>query len=384
MGKPWEGAELESLEIREVDTWQRFTLQNPDTERTPEAWQRARQRRGLKGYVNGAPEATSTATADDLLALLRKRQGGIDLDGIWSELGIQPDVANKLIRELRDRHIDVQELTASYYGAPTIYTVPKMAAPPTLTEPRLPYDADVIRFGVMADSHMNSVHCKEEALFGLYDRFEAEGVPYVLHGGDITTAERVFRGQEYEVERVGFDAQLDYTAEHYPRRRGIKTIAIGGNHDFQYQKMMGANFPAALAARREDIDFIGWYDATVWLGDLKVRLWHGAGGGAYALSYTAQKFIRDMPGGSKPDILIVGHFHNMIQFVSRDVYVIHPGCTEGQSLWAKRKGLNAQIGGFLVEATMEPTDRRPGREKTVRSIRTEWIGYYLDSEGRVC
>ena len=50
---------------------------------------------------------------------------------------------------------------------------------------------------------------------------------------------------------------------------------------------------------------------------IKIMLMHPGGGTAYALSYRAQKIVQALPGGQKPDILAIGHYHKAEFIIER-------------------------------------------------------------------
>ena len=313
---------------------------------------------------------------DEVARLLR---GGSPVDRftVCERLDITPAQLETILTELvEERGLLVEDVHQRLL-------IPALApARPPLIQRIEAKDRELIRLGIIADTHLNSTAYQSEALHWLYDRFAAEGVSIVLHAGDLTAGERVYRGQLYEVERVGFERQRQFVVDEYPLRPGIKTFLIGGNHDEDYLKHGGIDFVRAVERERSDFVHLGWYSAVALIGDLKVELWHGYGGGAYAVSYPTQKAIDAMSGGMKPDLLVVGHYHNVLELNHRNVYAIHPGSTEGPTLYTKRRRLQTKLGGFLVEVEMEPTDARPGYEHTVRAVKTQFFQFYLDEQGR--
>src|SRR5690606_37202969 len=112
------------------------------------------------------------------------------------------------------------------------------------------------------------------------------------NGGDMVTGVGVYRGQHAEIFLHTYDEQVDYTVENYPRREGITTHAIGGNHDLVFKKSIGADPLKAIADRRDDIEHLGQYSAWVELTpNFTLYLIHPAGSQAYAVSYKLQKLV---------------------------------------------------------------------------------------------
>jgi len=73
----------------------------------------------------------------------------------------------------------------------------------------------------------------------MYDIFQQEGIETVYHAGDITEGVNMRRGHEYEVFKHGTDEQQQYVIDNYPKRKGIITKFITGNHDHSGIKAAG-------------------------------------------------------------------------------------------------------------------------------------------------
>ena len=65
----------------------------------------------------------------------------------------------------------------------------------------------------------------------------------------------------------------------------------------------------SIAKERDDIKYLGADAADMKIGKLKIRLYHGVGGLAYAKSYKLQKYLDAIPIEERPDILQTGHIH---------------------------------------------------------------------------
>jgi predicted phosphodiesterase len=235
------------------------------------------------------------------------------------------------------------------------------------------FDGEQQLVGVVSDTHLGA---KEEALDELhlaYDIFAREGVEQVWHTGDIGTGVGMFRTHHAEANVHTLDEQVDYIVDHYPERPGIVTRLIGGNHDLEGQAgKAGFDIAAAASARRDDLEYLGPYNA--WLETRPgtgrwVHLLHGAGGMSYAYSYKAQKIVDGYPSGRKPSLLIVGHWHVRGSFRTRDVEVMFPGCFEWQSRFLARLGLQPAVGFHLLELTVAD-------DGSIVRFRPEWFPYY--------
>jgi UDP-2,3-diacylglucosamine pyrophosphatase LpxH len=211
-----------------------------------------------------------------------------------------------------------------------------------------------LRFGVVSDPHYGSLYHFEEGMRGLYKFFESEGVHTVLCAGDILDGHRVYRGQEFELAHIGIAAQIKAFAETAPKIDGITTRFITGNHDLSFKVLAGVDVGAALAEARPDYIYEGPETAVMRFvtdnGAYDVMLQHPGGGTSYALSYRPQKIVEQLEGGTKPNMLILGHYHKAEMIPSyRNISVIQAGTMQRQTPFMKRQGLAAHIGGWVVD-----------------------------------
>ena len=117
-------------------------------------------------------------------------------------------------------------------------------------------------------------------------------------------------GHQYECYEQGADDHVREIIKVYPKREGIKTYFITGNHDASIIKRCGYDIGYPIANQRDDMIYLGQSDAVVNLTpNCTLELRHPIDGTAYALSYKLQKMIESMSGGEKPNILAVGHYH---------------------------------------------------------------------------
>lgn len=212
------------------------------------------------------------------------------------------------------------------------------------------------RFGVISCTHLGSLYEEVGITAAAYDWFEQEGVANVFHCGDMTEGAQMRKGHEHEVHKHGADAQIDWTCAKYPYRKGIKTHLISGNHDAAHMKNGGVDVCRRIAERREDISYIG-ADAGRFVvsrtgeRDIIIDMLHPDGGSSYALSYKPQKIIEQIESGSKPDVLLIGHFHKAFTLPAyRGVTCVLAACTQRQTGFMRRNGLAAHVGVHICEA----------------------------------
>lgn len=224
-----------------------------------------------------------------------------------------------------------------------------------------------VRFGVVSDTHFGSKYQQLTHLQDFCHQAEDFGVEFMLHGGDIVDGQNMHRDQQFELFKHGVDAQANYTIENLPNV-GVPWYAIGGNHDGSGWNDVGANVLRPVSAERTDFHFLGAPTATFHYGNLTIRLVHPDGGPAYARSYKPQKIVEQMAPDSKPDILILGHWHIANHLPGyRNVEAFCVPCFQSQTPYIARKGLAPVIGGILFEAEYG--------ESGLMNLMTKWVLY---------
>ena len=228
----------------------------------------------------------------------------------------------------------------------------------------------IIRFGVVSDTHLCSKWQQLTHLNAMYDIFQQEGIETVYHAGDITEGVNMRRGHEYEVFKHGTDEQQQYVIDNYPKRKGIITKFITGNHDHSGIKAAGHDIGYPIERARDDMIYLGMSNAKIELTpNCVLELNHALDGNAYALSYAIQKRIDAMSGGEKPSILIDGHHHKMIYLFYRNIHAFEAGTFQSQTPWMRGKRLSAHMGGWIIEIHVDD-------EGTIQRCGAEFFPFY--------
>ena len=79
--------------------------------------------------------------------------------------------------------------------------------------------------------------------------------------------------------------------------------------------------------------------------------------------------IEAMPGGEKPNILAIGHYHKMEQIFYRNVHAFQTGCLQAQSGWMRGKGIAAMMGGWIIEVEVD-------KKGEINRIKSEFFPFY--------
>jgi predicted phosphodiesterase/biotin operon repressor len=321
------------------------------------------------------PGALEPAQENRVRELLRK--DAMSLEEIAEALDLRPSergIIEKAIEGMKEAG------SAIYQRADGRFSLNPDVEPGGLSEVRLGDRGDgwsVV--GFVADTHLGSKHERLDVLNTLYDTFAAEGVQHVYHGGNWIDGEARFN--KYSLKVFGLDNQLDYMIQNYPTRPGITTHYVtGDDHEGWYQIRECINIGERLEdkakrAGRSDLRYLGYMEADVRLqaaggASTPMRVMHGGGGSAYALSYKLQKIVESLTGGEKPSILSVGHYHKFCYAYVRNVHAFMPGCTKDQDVFMRKQSIEAHVGGVLAWIKQDPADGH------VTRFRAEWMPFY--------
>ena len=227
-----------------------------------------------------------------------------------------------------------------------------------------------IRFAIMGDTQLGSKYAQITYLHDFYDICAAEGITSIYHTGDVTDGLKMRTGHEYELYEVSADEMCQDVILNYPRRDGITTHFITGNHDASIYKQVGYDIGQAIAMQRPDMQYLGRDCAVVNLTPkCTLELRHPWDGTAYALSYKIQKMIEAMDSDSKPKILAVGHYHKAEYLFYRNVHAFQTGCFQSQTPFTRGKGISVHMGGWIVTIQVD-------KDGTIRRITPEFIPFY--------
>lgn len=146
---------------------------------------------------------------------------------------------------------------------------------------KIPSNLDHLKLLMISDTHLGSKYDRLDILRYLYQEAEDKNVNYVLHSGDLTEGRSNRDDQIYSLKESSYDGQRDYVVEKYPKSN-IPTYIISGNHDLWWVKRCGSDIVRDICSKREDMTYLGSDCEDLKIGKLKIRLYHGKGGSAYA------------------------------------------------------------------------------------------------------
>jgi predicted phosphodiesterase len=300
-----------------------------------------------------AAERAESGENDDWLLAAMKRAGD---RATVSELADAADVSPKRVRDALER-LGTRGFRLEEDAGHVVLTRKPPASDLSFTAGPELFDGDLVRFGVVSDTHLGSKECHLQELHVAYQFMADRGIRTVLHPGDLVAGMGVYKHQIRDLHVHGFDNQVAYAIENYPdgSELGITTEIVGGNHDLEGDfGRDGADPVRAFCTARPDFKHLGDYSAWVDLPNGgRVHILHPGGGGSYALSYRAQKIAEGYEGGTKPNVTLFGHWHRRGDFTARGIQLLLCATFEGSTSLAKRYGLGEPAIGFhIVEARM--------------------------------
>ena len=148
----------------------------------------------------------------------------------------------------------------------------------------------IVRFALMGDTQINSKYTQITHLHSFYDEAEKRGIKHIYHTGDIDEGDQMRMGHQFECYNQGADDHVDEIVRVYPKRDGVTTHFITGNHDASIKKRSGHDIGKAIAKLRPDMEYLGQDCALIYLTpNCTLELRHPWDGTAYAISYKIQK-----------------------------------------------------------------------------------------------
>jgi len=318
------------------------------------------------GSLAREPDVVAPATADEVIdkrVLARARKGPVAVMDLADDLDVPPS-------RIRDALVRLETKG-------TILNVAKDTVVAPLEPRAIEEDAEIewsgnaLTFCAVSDTHLGSKYEQVGPLNAIYDLCAERGIRDVFHSGDLVDGQKMYRGQTYEIAVHGADDQKDYAIAVYPRRDGVRTHIIAGNHDWSFFKDSGFDLVKAVADARDDFTYYGPIGRMIDLRCparrrqvFRLHLLHPSGGAPYASSYRLQKTAESYAGGDKPDMALVGHLHIECMTFVRNIYMVQMPCFQRQTPYLKAKPLDPVVGArfFRVEFSKDGAIGRVGTE----------------------
>lgn len=333
--------------------------------------------RGIKLTAESRPAEVPAAAVEplshqDIRKLLKKAPHS--LEELADALDCGPSKVRATIEEMKAKGAMLLELHGKYDLAQGFHLPAG-----ELVIPKLNTTGSITRtFGVLGDNHLCNKHSRLDVLNAAYDEYDRRGITDVFNTGNWVDGEARFNKTELIVA-PGMDNQLNYMIDVYPQKKGITTHYIAGDdHEGWWQQREGIEVGRYLqmqaeSAGRHDLKYLGYGEADVKLehgtGSACMRVVHPGGGSSYAISYTDQKRVESYQGGEKPQIELAGHYHKALYGYPREVHTVQTGCTCDQTMFMRKKKLQAHVGFWIISLTQ-------GDNGAVTRFGTEWFPFF--------
>lgn len=205
-----------------------------------------------------------------------------------------------------------------------------------------------LKFALLSDTHFGAKQCAKDELWEFYDRAKEKWAECFVHCWDIVDGTGVYKGQQFEQDKVWFTEQLKDLKENYPNV-WIPTYFIWWNHDEAYLKGNWVNICKAIETVRQDLINLWFYDARLRLNWIDINLHHWGGSLSYAKDYKMKKYLDSLPVEWQPDIFALWHYHTALYDLHRGIHGFMPWAFLKENLLAKRFNLGNTIGGWVIE-----------------------------------
>ena len=155
------------------------------------------------------------------------------------------------------------------------------------------------KVGMCGDTHMCSKYHTLASLNEYYDALADAGVKTVFHAGDLTDGYLVYKGQLDDLIVWGEPNQREFVVRNYPKKKGMTTYVIAGNHDLHGFELGGSNIVENICKERTDLKYCGMYHARFLLNGSdspKLDVVHDTHKRAYALCFDEETEILTKTG----------------------------------------------------------------------------------------
>ena len=207
------------------------------------------------------------------------------------------------------------------------------------------------KIGVIADTHIGSKSFDPESLEYFYNVCEEEGIDRIIHAGDLFDGETAYIYQNLDQNLPSYKEQFNWIVRNYPKRTGIYTYVISGNHDMNIYKKHGVNPIQEVSKVRRDIRYSGDYLTTFNKCGVLIDVVHCDGNSVSEPMSKLRTLIHGLDHDC--DIYIMGHLHQSMELhdYGRVGYAVLPGCFIKPNTYTIRKGYNPTVGGYILDIT---------------------------------
>lgn len=137
-------------------------------------------------------------------------------------------------------------------------------------------------FWAIGDTHQWSKAHNNEWLHKYYDIVKDRWIKTVLHAWDLVDWYNVYKWHTFELTHHWSDKQAKEVIDNYPKRDWVDTYFICGNHDESLLQLAWYDIGKTIDMLREDMHYLGFYNARVMLNGVDVEIQHWGWSNSYA------------------------------------------------------------------------------------------------------
>jgi predicted phosphodiesterase len=217
-----------------------------------------------------------------------------------------------------------------------------------------PWNPTRVKIGIISDTHIGSKFFNYRAFEESIKSFDREKVEAIYHAGDVIEGMSHREGHIYELEAIGTTAQIDLACQLLSRYKQPLYFTTGNHDEWAKKKSdQGVLVGPEIESRLSNAHFLGEYTANIRLHPkVNLRLTH-EGSVAYALSYSLQKRVNALEGGTKPELLVNGHLHKAIYMYYRNIHCFEGATLLNQTPFMAMKGSPAHVGYWILDIAMD-------------------------------
>jgi len=251
------------------------------------------------------------------------------------------------------------------------------------TEPTvIEFSKDVIKFGMIADTHCGSEFYRPDILRHAGTNFARQNVDFVINAGDSIEGMSNRDGHIFELNKqngIGITPQSKYMAKEFEVFEGLNVYSVEaqGSHGGWAQKLSNQGLEIGLYL--EDLSgpykFLDYDVADLTVNGITIRIRHPS-------KSNLVNYINGLTGGDKPHILIDGHFHSKAGYkIHRNIHAFDAGCMQNQTPFLKRLGSLVILGYWIVEMAIgdvpnHGTQTQLESGRFIESLKAEFIPFY--------
>lgn len=211
-----------------------------------------------------------------------------------------------------------------------------------------------VRIGVVSDTHFGSKAALKTELNDFVNiAYNDFGVTTILHCGDILAGNKVYRGQEAEVDHWGCDAQVEDACNCLPQKKNLEWYGILGNHDISFLKNAGIDVGDKIESGRSDYHHLGSLKEKIIINGIEIEMAH-LKSVAHARSYSLEKHVyRTYSKSNQPHVLFCGHRHANGYFEVQRIHTFLVPCFEDATLFLQYSDFMPSIGGLIVDFILD-------------------------------